>query len=1166
MKRTKINKQARIPSPFEATAYMTERSAVAVLMHWMREIIERKNLDLGLPDVDTSGADRKSPDIVIYESRRSQNVLCVIEAKLPYFDVFDEPELKRPAWEKANRRQARYFATTNFRDLIWFNTEKVNALRPLEEQIIDKYYLSAVENLEQLETTRYKESTIRQLEAFLTKLYLVSTGREPEPQLAIDELLIYRLHTKIGRLSKYYTAIIEDRCHKDADFSSKLGKWFREQGWSFAWQPQDFDKAARQTAYLLVNKILFYNLLQAKRPQELPPLEIPQGLAKGAMLQAHLQNYFNQVLKIDYETIYTTDFIDAIAFPEEEAVVKEIKELVSALHQYDFSKLGYDIIGGIFQRLIPQDERHNLGQYFTNPDIVDIILKFCLKHEDDKVLDPACGAGTFLVRAYQHKKLMNLYLKHEDLLDSLWGDDIAKFPAHLSTINLAINDLGVDKNYPNILQEDFFNLLSSEGGFELPPKSRKAMAKRLDAKESEIEYPRWFDCVVGNPPYTRQEEISEIAPQVIQYKGGIIDKALKDTTGRKIADISKRAGIHAYFFVHGTKFLRNGGRFGFIVSNSWLDVDYGKGLQEFFLKNYKIITIIESKVERWFEDADINTCIIILEKCSGDNKSKVRNSNLARFVYLKKPLRYFIPPAQDMWQKQVERLDSIDKFIKTISAHNDFYENEDLRIFPKLQAELWEEGFDLKQNKYVGSKWGKYVRAPEIFFKILEKGKGKLVPLKQIAEVRRGFTTGANEFFYLTDDEINRWGIEPEFWMHQDENSNWVPNYVIKSPRECKSIIVKPEELKYRVLMIHKDKKDLRGTKVLRYIREGERKGYHLRPTCASRERWYDLGERGQVLLVWIKGIWDRHFLPLMKRVCYADQQLYEIYLENPRDADIVGGSLNSTFTPIFAEHNARVNLGEGILWIATYEAATMPTLLPSSVGSELEKKIKSILGSFYKREIGSVFSELGAKSPEEVSLDKVKPDRRELDKIVMGEILGLSDDDQLEVYRAVVDLVKSRIEKAKSFGKRKKTREGLDIDLFIKTVTDKVGEDTLGKFYRDKILSHKPLATKRLPRVSGEVRIEPELFGWRLSCGRQHLNCASEYEARYLKVWLEAGLDSVKMPKDEDYLKEIVSPLEELKEKIDETLEAYLSSIVTPKLQQRLRHQLWQEVTKEVS
>jgi hypothetical protein len=70
-----------------------------------------------------------------------------------------------------------------------------------------------------------------------------------------------------------------------------------------------------------------------------------------------------------------------------------------------------------------------------------------------------------------------------------------------------------------------------------------------------------------------------------------------------------------------------------------------------------------------------------------------------------------------------------------------------------------------------------------------------------------------------------------------------------------------------------------------------------------------------------------------------------------------------------------------------------------------------------------SIFKELGASTPEEIPIDKTKPDRRELDKITMGEMLGLTDEEQLEVYRAIVDLVKSRIEKARSFEKRKKRR-----------------------------------------------------------------------------------------------------------------------------------------------
>jgi hypothetical protein len=229
------------------------------------------------------------------------------------------------------------------------------------------------------------------------------------------------------------------------------------------------------------------------------------------------------------------------------------------------------------------------------------------------------------------------------------------------------------------------------------------------------------------------------------------------------------------------------------VSNSWLDVDYGKGLQEFFLKNYKIVTIIESKIERWFEQADINTCIVILQKC--DNADE-RDNNLTRFVYLKKRLRDFIPSAQDDWDEQAKRLDEIEKLKRTILGHSYFYENDDMRIFPKSQKELWDEGFDVEESKYVGAKWGKYLRAPEIFFKILEKCKDKFVPLKDVADIRRGFTTGVNEFFYLTEEEIKQKGIEKEFWMHPDENGNWIPNKIITSPKEAKYVVLELDALK----------------------------------------------------------------------------------------------------------------------------------------------------------------------------------------------------------------------------------------------------------------------------------------------------------------------------------------------------------------------------------
>ncbi len=1162
-KRGKITRHtsAVIPSPFESTTHLTERSASALIMHWMRGIIETKNLDLGLPHVETGGRDRKFPDSVIFKTRRSQDVLCVMEFKPPQWDPFNNDDPKEPARKKAVERRATYFTTSNFRELILWNTERVNSGKPEEEQIIGRYYLSDVYDLNRIEDGRYQTPTKVTLERFLTDLYELSTGRKTEPRLAIDELLIYRLQEKIKKLAYYYQSIIYDTAHKNKDFARDLSRWFTDQGWSFFIENDgDYERVARQTAYLLVNKILFYNALQLKRPDKLPPLEIPKDITQGGLLQEVLQSYFNQVLKIDYETIYTTDFIDAVAFPESREVVEEIKELVNVLRRYDFATLGFDVIGRVFERLIPEDERHNLGQYFTSPDVVDLILQFSVRHENDKVFDPSCGAGTFLVRAYQQKKLMSQRLQHEAILNTLWGNDIAKFPAHLATINLAINDLAAEKNYPRIIQKDFFDLLSSdEKGFQLPEDVRKVMLKTMSKEGLEVIYPRWFDAIVGNPPYTRQEEISEISGEET-YKEKLIEKALSHPSagGRKsmvegtYAALSKRSGIYAYFFIHGAKFLQNGGRFGFIVSNAWLDVEYGAGLQEFFLKNYKIIAIIESKVERWFEDADINTVIVILEKAAGNDRKKERDDNLVRFVYLSKRLRDFIPPAQTIWAKQVERKQAIDNLFKTILAPDDFYQNFELRIYPKKQSELWGEGFDAEEQKYVGAKWGKYLRAPDIFFKILEKGKDKLVPLKQIANVRFGIKTGANEFFYLTEEEIKRRKIEKEYLQP-----------IIFSLKEVKGYKLDKQTLKNKVIICHKTKEELKGTSLLRYIEWGERQGFNKRPTCASRspEPWYSLGKNWHYAsLIFPAKVGERMPIFLNDNV-FEDKKLYGITPTKSAETLTLAALLNSTLSRFFVEFTCRQLTGaQAIADIDVIVAESLPIFNIDRIPEIMKKKLVNKFRNLLMTNADSIFKEI-ASSSQEVSLDKIRPARRELDKIIMGEILGLTEEEQLEVYRAVVDLVKSRIEKAKSGGARKKTKKGIDIEAVIETVLNQLEGKDLKKWYQEKILSRDDLITKKLPERDGKPEIEKSLFGWQLKSGKKAIQCRSEAEAVYFKVWLEAGAKSVKIPKDEKYLEKITPELEAGKKELDEIIESYLGSILDQKLKSQILHQIWQRI-----
>jgi len=1019
--------KTKISQPF-ANIHYNENTGTQKLVEWMKKIIADKNLGFGDIVFDTSSdVDGDRPDAIIFERPKSQKILCLIEFKKPTVE-HTSLKVRDKAYKEARRRGTKYFATSNFRELIWFDTK--------DNREIDWFTLSNIETLESIEDIRYKNPITSGLEKFLLKLYEVHIGKTARPKRDLHELYLYYLQQKVEALSKFYIPIIRDNVYKDKTFAKDLRKWFAEQSWELSDVPErDYEKVARQSAYLLINKIIFYDVLQSKNPTAFDKLEIPDSFTKGGLLQGHLQNYFNDVLKVDYETIYTTDFIDQIAFPDHREVVETIKDLVNFLDRYDFTKVGVDIIGRVFEGLIPPKERHNLGQFFTNPDIVDIILRFCLKHETDKVFDPSCGTGTFLVRAYQHKKLMNQRLSHAEILKTLWGTDIAKFPAHLTTINLAINDLSVKENYPYILQEDFFNLKLGARYKEYTKSQRKEGAG-LGKSKIQIPYPSVVDCIVGNPPYTRQEEI----PTTGVDKSQLIDNALLGPNGQPLATLSKRAGIHTYFFVHGFKFLNNGGRFGFIVSNSWLDVDYGKGLQEFFLRHAKIVAIIESKVERWFADADINTCIIILEKASGDNLTKERDNNLVRFVQLKKKLTELnIPAISDMWERQKARLDAIDGLIKTVLGHNEYYENDEMRIFPKTQKELWNEGFDKETNTYIGAKWGKYIHAPQIFFKILEKCKDKLVPLKEVADVRFGIKTGANEFFYLTEEEIKHWKIEKQFWMHK-EGDKWVPNYVIKSADEIDNCIITSADLNLRVLIIHNDSKQLANTNILKYINRGKRQKLDKRPTLLSRgDSWFDLGTEIRDIIAFPERMRKRFAVYYNQDRVFLNKNLYGIEPINKKLTKPILFALNSTISFLWTELLARQpGGGGGPLDIDVYVVQSIP-FYKDKLLEGIKDKLVNI--DILKRKVGSIFEELGANSPDEVSLDKVKPDRRALDKIIMGDILGLTDAEQLEVYKAVVDLVKSRLDKAKSFGKHGKTKDGVDMQIVIEelaTETDK--------------------------------------------------------------------------------------------------------------------------------
>jgi len=122
-----------------------------------------------------------------------------------------------------------------------------------------------------------------------------------------------------------------------------------------------------------------------------------------------------------------------------------------------------------------------------------------------------------------------------------------------------------------------------------------------------------------------------------------------------------------------------------------------------------------------------------------------------------------------------------------------------------------------------------------------------------------------------------------------------------------------------------------------------------------------------------------------------------------------------------------------------------------------------------------------------------------------------------------------------------------------------------IGEFYKEKvlILSVNQLKSVELPDKNGKVNIVKDLFGWKLISGKNIMECSSEEEARYLKVFIEIGLKNVMLPKDHKYLMAILQDLEKLKLKTDEIIESYLQTVFDESIKEKVRNEVYMEIVK---
>ncbi|GAA7949044.1 class I SAM-dependent DNA methyltransferase [Helicobacter pylori] len=118
-----------------------------------------------------------------------------------------------------------------------------------------------------------------------------------------------------------------------------------------------------------------------------------------------------------------------------------------------------------------------------------------------------------------------------------------------------------------------------------------------------------FDCIIGNPPYIRQEQIKEIKP--------LLQKQYQDF-------YNSTADIYTYFFALSYHLLKEKGFNAFITSNKYARAKYGAQLREWLLKKTTIVSYMELNALKVFESATVDTSIISFIKQSPPKESEFK--------------------------------------------------------------------------------------------------------------------------------------------------------------------------------------------------------------------------------------------------------------------------------------------------------------------------------------------------------------------------------------------------------------------------------------------------------------------------------------------------------------------------------------------------------------
>jgi len=328
-----------------------ERTFQGILLNVISEIIvENKELNFAQVTQEENiglGKTQRFADGLLY-SALDTNKKVLFELKNSRWEATDD-ELVDAALFKAVNAGYDFFVTGTPRQLAIYKTFEQG--KTTQERRIEIFTISRIRKDDDVKNESFKTTIKSALKGFLKKLSDLVHGISEIIFDTINNLYINRLSSYISEATENMLNLMIEKINADKTFKNRLKDYLRNQdvfNLTQTFDDDDIFKLCQLANYMLYLKILFYCDLQRNVPTlNLRPIVIPED---KNLLNSTLQRRFADVLKHDYEMIFTPSVIDEFEFQQN--YLPELRRNVETVKTLNYEDLNADIIGAIYNNLI----------------------------------------------------------------------------------------------------------------------------------------------------------------------------------------------------------------------------------------------------------------------------------------------------------------------------------------------------------------------------------------------------------------------------------------------------------------------------------------------------------------------------------------------------------------------------------------------------------------------------------------------------------------------------------------------------------------------------------------------------------------------------------------------------------------------------------------------